>query len=92
MYLPTFHMPNPSTGPKIFLAGQFFVLTDRKLIFILCRPQTFFARPKHDFHLCLVLLQVRNPFFELPKCFVARPKIEVQLFNATPKILCRHKN
>ena len=31
-------------------------------------------------------------FFELPKCFVARPKIEEQLFNATPKILCWHKN
>ena len=40
-------MPCPSTGPKIVCAGQNF-LCQTKLIGILCRYQTFYARLKDD--------------------------------------------
>ena len=34
-----------------------FFLSDQNLFYILCRSQTFCARPKDYFHICLVLLQ-----------------------------------
>ena len=41
--------------------SKYFV-TDQKLIYILCQSQTFCARLKDNFHICLVLLQVPKNF------------------------------
>ena len=47
---------------NVLCRSQFFV-SDQKLIYILCQPQTFFAKQKDGLHL-VKLFFVLTPFFE----------------------------
>ena len=56
-------LSRPYTGPKMFWAGANFFLPDQLLIFILCRSQTYCARPKDDFHSVNFLFYACTKFF-----------------------------
>ena len=44
-------MPCPFMSPKTFWTGPNIFVPYSKLIYILCQFQSFFARPKKDFHI-----------------------------------------